>query len=71
MSVLSGRFQILCHLCGYVSAEYTLKEALATAQRVSKHHKEEGGCIVYDLMAHKGKANLWDANGQIIAWKGK
>ena len=67
------RFMVLCSVCGWISGHKNFSLALSAAQYayMLKHTLPDEKITIYDLMAHKGKPELWDFNGNILTRKGQ
>ena len=61
-TTVHDRFQVVHDIDGFLEGFATRAEAMAYAQRWDNPETtgyEPGGVTVYDLMAHKGKPNMW------------
>lgn len=65
------RFTVDCSQCGFLPYGYTnFTDALNYAKKaVLKHASPNEKITVFDRMAHKGKPELWDYQGNIISHK--
>ena len=69
---VDDRFQVSCSICGYLTSERTLKEAIHTARFADmKHHSENEHIEIYDIMAHMGKPELYNVDGEVIRTRTK
>ena len=64
---VDDRFQVTCSICGYLVGERSLGEAIHTANFANmKHNSENEHIEIYDIMAHIGKPELYDVDGEVI-----
>ena len=69
---VDDRFQISCSNCGYLASERTLQDAKRSASLAElKHNAEYEHIEIYDIMAHIGKPELYNSDGEIISIRGK
>jgi len=66
-----NRFQISCTDCGHLDVEKDLQSAIRTADHYSKTHNTDKEVIqIFDLMAHKGKPEVYNRIGEPIKIRG-
>lgn len=71
-SIARQRFEVGDPICGVVDYYRTLAEALRHASRHQDRHQSQGdrtAATVFDVMAHHGAADEWDAWGNPIAYR--
>ena len=67
--VVEDRFQVCDPVCGLVDTYITLRQALDGARR---HSRTCGGDVsTYDVMAHYGQSQEWDAMGRVASVRQK
>ncbi len=70
MTTVHDRFQVCCSYCGFLSSHRTHELALESAKHaLARHNQKVEHITVFDLMAHKGKTDLWDVNGKPVRIK--
>ena len=70
VTLTADRFTIDCSLCGFVSSEKSLSDALSSARNYAKRHNSpEEKITVFDVMAHEGVCHLWDVQGNCLEKK--
>lgn len=64
------RYEISDKICGVIIYAATYDGARGTAGLIAKaNHIDCGDILIYDRMAHKGKAEMWNQAGQILSIK--
>lgn len=64
---LDDRYQICDPICEFISSEAQKEAAFKSAKAYQNgRHERCGQVIVYDLMAHVGQPQKWDAYGSIL-----
>ena len=70
MATTDNRFQVSCTYCGHLDAEKDLQSAIRTADYYSKTHNTDKEFIqIFDLMAHKGKPEVYNRIGTPIKFR--
>lgn len=59
------RFEVSCNYCGVLEYCTTLEHALRTAKNCEPDHKYCSDIMVFDLMAHKGKPEIYNPEGTV------
>jgi len=65
---VNERYQVDCSICGHLSSERTFVNAKRTAQFADMfHHSENEQITISDIMAHRGKPDLYTNTGEVIS----
>jgi len=66
-SLVLERFTVNCSVCGYLTGHTTLAKALMKATSAQRGHSLRGEVVtVFDVMAHRGRPELYNADGEVL-----